>query len=48
MAVFHGRVQVFTDLGKEEGDYNEPNDIICEGTESLTESECLGEYCCSD
>jgi len=48
MAVFHARDKVFTDLGKEERDYNQPNDIICEGTEGLTESERLGENCCSD
>ncbi len=48
MAVYHARAKVFTDLSKEEGDYDEPDDIICEGTEGLTERECLGEDCCSD
>ena len=48
MAVFDARGKNFTDLSKEERDYNQPNDIICEGTEGLTESECLGENCCSD
>ena len=47
-AVYYARGKIFTDLSKEEGDYDEPNDIIREGTEGLTESECLGEYCCSD
>ncbi len=41
MAVYHARAKVFADLSKEEGDYDEPDDVICEGTEGLTERECL-------
>ena len=48
MAVFHERAEDLTDLSKEERDYNQPDDIVCEGTEGLTKSECLGEYCCSN
>ncbi len=44
----HPACQSEPDLGKEEGDDNEPNDIIGEGTEGLAEGQSLGEDCCSD
>ena len=35
-------------LGKEEGDDDEPDDIIAESAESLTEGQGFGEDSCSD
>lgn len=42
------KARFLSDLCKEEGDHNEPNDIICEGAEGLTECQGFGEYRCSD
>ena len=40
--------RVVSDLGKEEGHDNEPDDIIREGSEGLTEGQGLGEDSCCD